>query len=296
MTKPNRFILYGLIVVLLSAMSIYAIRSKRKGVTLITVVVFIILGSIIICQMGNLISQEYMFVKMCKFFIYEDPKNASGKDERSLSQEWNMAKIGVGYYLHCYNLNFQQEIKQQIINIGVVQLALYKSCKADIDEFNKEAKKQDDTAKGTYKAQIPSPKNVQDLLNLKSKIDSNSEDLYYCIKHRNAIQTLENLKQSVIRIPNCNSYGPFYTAARKDFCYNGLPNGITMYWSCFWMFIGLVFIILAFFKGEMALKMRIDRSAMAPSQEGCRYQNYSLNKLAKYTMMDKSEITDHDEN
>merc|ERR1712216_41611 len=120
-------------------------------------------------------------------------------------------------------------------------------------------------------------------------IENHPNDLYYCIRHRNVIVQLQQQKNNIIRIPKCNTYGPFYASARMNYCYHGLPNGLIMFWTCFVFFVGCMCLVAALFRQEMVIKYKHDRRMQGPSQFGNRYMNYQLTSLVKYTQADKRD-------
>jgi len=129
-----------------------------------------------------------MFVSMCNFFVREDPRKTQPENTTANRPSAELAKMGLSQYLDCYDFEFQKRIKQQLINLGVVQLALFKSCKGDILQYNKEKK----LASSSLDSAIPVPNNVKELLDLKPKLDAHPDDLYYCIRHRFVIQEVQN--------------------------------------------------------------------------------------------------------
>lgn len=284
LNKPNRYMLFLIVILFCFGMSIYAARRQKKGVNIISCIVMVLLGSTALVNMGNIISDEYMFQEICAYFIHKDPRKAEASQAVIGKDESHMATFGMTEYLHCFDLKFQERIREQIVNINTGQLALYKSCVFDIKEAN--AKMQKPDAGQAIENPISIPTNVKGLIDLKKDIENQPDDLYYCIRHRNLIEKLQEWKKTVIKIPDCNNYGTFYSAARRLYCYEGLPNGIIMFYASFVLFIGCLFLLGAYFRNEIMIKFTRDRKMQGASQNGRRYQNYSLTHLVKSTEMD----------
>lgn len=79
--------------------------------------------------MGSLVDDMYIFKELCNVIVTKDTKLQS-RDMKTIKKSMSsIAEYHMEKYLHCYNFEFNEMIRTQIINMDVAQLALLKSSK-----------------------------------------------------------------------------------------------------------------------------------------------------------------------
>jgi len=77
--------------------------------------------------MGGIVSDLYMFKEVCKVVVTKDTKLQS-QDLLDIKEAMSsIAEYHLEQYLHCYNFDFNETIRTQIMNMDVAQLALFKA-------------------------------------------------------------------------------------------------------------------------------------------------------------------------
>jgi len=76
--------------------------------------------------------------------------------------------------------------------------------------------------------------------------------------------------------------------ANYEICYNGLSNGLGIFYGCITFGIGTMFLVASFFKSEMMTKLKIDTKMHKATGFGERYHNFQLKPLAGYIENDRN--------
>jgi len=207
----------------------------------------------------------YVMKEVCAVF--------SGLDYQGLSknkpptQVLNIqASMALNYYFGCYDVGATTAVKQQIIDIGVAQLSLFKAAKMDIAALTPSIK---------AATKIKDPKNVDDLISQISAIDTLGEANSYTKRYVKSIKALQEVKESIWDLPYCESMTLNFDKARKDLCYIPLRNGVRMFWSMITVCAGLLFLAWVFLNSEIRIKKNMDGVKFQPSQLNWRFANYT---------------------
>jgi len=147
-------------------------------------------------------------------------------------------------YIYCFNNDFQKLIKEQVINMSIGQLALFKAAVIDLKAIG-------DNNKGSFKT---IPKTIDEFINLKNNRSFQSLNLYYVKRYRKLVEKLQDLKESIISLENCKIYDTVLTNTTESVCLTGLNNGLIMFWSFFLLLIGVVGIGFVFWRNELMIK------------------------------------------
>lgn len=203
--------------------------------------------------------------EVCNVFAGLDYQGLS-KTKPDVKVQNIRASMAFNYYFGCYDVSATKAIKQQIIDIGVAQLALFKAVKLDIKALSA-------TIKASTK--VTDPKNVDALLAQASAINLLGDKNDYTKKYTKAIKELQDVKASIWNLPYCYSLTENFDRARRDLCYIPLRNGIRMLWMNIIVMIGLLFMAWVFLNAEIRIKKNMDGVKFQPSQLFWRFANYT---------------------
>jgi hypothetical protein len=210
-------------------------------------------------------NDEYVMKEVCSVFAGLDYQGLSKKKPELKVMNFR-AGMAFNYYFGCYNVDHGRAIKQQIIDIGVAQLALFKSVKLDIAAISPSIK---------ASTKITEPKNVDALLAQANAINTLGIESSYTKRYVRAIKELQDVKASIWDLPYCQSLTPNFDRARRDLCYIPLKNGIRMFWMNILVIIGLLFLAWVFLNAEIRIKKNMDGAKYQPSQLFWRFANYT---------------------
>jgi hypothetical protein len=92
-------------------------------------------------EMGSLIGDQYIFKDLCGFLATTDPGYQSSGN-KLLGKNFSDNRDLIVEYIHCYDFDFQKMVREQIVNMSVAQLALFKAAVLDIKELNSNYKQE----------------------------------------------------------------------------------------------------------------------------------------------------------
>lgn len=210
-------------------------------------------------------NDEYVMKEVCSVFAGLDYQGLSKAKPKPKVMNFR-AGMAFNYYFGCYNVGHGRAIKQQIIDIGVAQLALFKAVKLDIAALSASIK---------ASTKITDPKNVDALMAQAAAINTLGSSNEYTKKYVTAIKGLQDVKTTIWDLPYCQSLSPNFDRARRDLCYIPLKNGVRMFWMNNLVIIGLLFLAWVFLNSEMRIKKNMDGVKYQPSQLFWRFANYT---------------------
>jgi len=202
---------------------------------------------------------------ICSVFAGLDTQALHVKNQ-STQTSITKASLSLNFYFGCYDIGATIAIKQQLMNIGVAELALFKASKLDIASIDPEVAKN---------AKISNPKNIKALLAQEASISTLGDKFYYTKKYVHIIRKLEIIRKNISVLPYCQSLEDAFDHARKSLCIIPLNNGIVMFWSNIMVCIGFFFFAWVFLNAELSIKNNTDSIKFKPSQLFYRFANYT---------------------
>lgn len=159
------------------------------------------------------------------------------------------ASLALNHYFGCYDVVASRAIKQQIIDIGIAQLALFKAAKMDIAALTPEMKKA---------TKIFDPKDVTELLSQSASIGNLGDANLYTKRYVRVIKELQTVKTGIWELPYCESMTPAFDMARRALCFVPLRNGMRMFWMLIVVCVGMLILAWAFLNAEIRIKKNMD--------------------------------------
>jgi len=134
---------------------------RRKYISLFGFVITVACGTMLIFLMGALITDAYLLKELCTIVITNDTKLQNKEIIEIKTTMSNIAEYHLEKYLHCYNFEFNESIKMQVLNIDIAQLALFKASKIVLSKL--------DATLASNAGINRNPTTVMELINAKTK-------------------------------------------------------------------------------------------------------------------------------
>lgn len=92
-------------------------------------IITIFCGTFLLFLLGGLVDDLYIFKEVCNVVVTKDTKLQSKEIIDIRASLSNIAEYHLEKFLHCYNFDFNEMVRTQILNMDVAQLALFKASK-----------------------------------------------------------------------------------------------------------------------------------------------------------------------
>jgi len=93
-------------------------------------------GTFLIFLLGGLVDDLYIFKEVCNVIVTKDTKLQTQEIIDIRASMSNIAEYHLEKYLHCYNFDFNEMVRTQILNMDVAQLALFKASKIVLGDLS----------------------------------------------------------------------------------------------------------------------------------------------------------------
>lgn len=275
MSKPSYMYMILFILGVMFGFYYYQGYTKHaKYISLFGFIITIFSGTFLLFLLGGLVDDLYIFKEVCNVIVTKDTKLQSQEIIDIRASMSNIAEYHLEKYLHCYNFDFNEMVRTQILNMDVAQLALFKASKIVLGDLS-------DTLASNSKINKV-PLGVPELIANKGNYMKLPDEQHFVIKYIQKIEAINALKRKLVLLPNCIELTPWFDTFMQNVCLDSINYGIELYWLVIAIFAGTVLLAWGFLKTEILNKQIRDAIAYQPSHLFMRYANDVSKNVDEY--------------